>query len=84
MATSKDITIGPTAVLSLLVSQVLAGNVNKRDDGSDIYPPVIFAACLAFVMGFYQIIVGFFQLGIIFNFIPATVISGFTTGAAIT
>ncbi|KAI9004768.1 sulfate transporter family-domain-containing protein [Gaertneriomyces semiglobifer] len=82
-ATTKDATIGPTAVLSLFTSQVLA-SANKHDDGTDKYPPVLFAITLAFFTGVYELIVGLLRVGHIVDFIPGTVISGFTTGAATT
>ncbi|KAI8814645.1 sulfate transporter family-domain-containing protein [Cladochytrium replicatum] len=81
-ATAKDATIGPTAVLSLMTSQLLA-SANK-ENGQDVYPPVTFAVTVAFIMGCMQAIIGFLRLGFIVDFIPATVINGFTTGAATT
>ncbi|KAJ3129002.1 hypothetical protein HK098_002853 [Nowakowskiella sp. JEL0407] len=81
-ATSKDATIGPTAVLSLLVSQLLV-SANTDANGNDIYPKTMFAITLAFMTGIYQLAIGFLRIGFIANFIPSTVIQGFTTGAAI-
>ncbi|KAJ3089879.1 hypothetical protein HK102_005265 [Quaeritorhiza haematococci] len=82
-STGKDATIGPTAVLSLLTSQVLA-TANKDGNGKDVYPPVVFAVSLAFIAGVYELVLGLLRLGILVEFIPSTVISGFTTGAATT
>ncbi|KAJ1561971.1 hypothetical protein HK096_002640 [Nowakowskiella sp. JEL0078] len=82
-ATSKDATIGPTAVLSLLTSQLLV-SANTDSAGNDIYPKATFAITLTFFAGIYQLIIGFFRIGFLANFIPATVIDGFTTGACIT
>ncbi|KAJ1557957.1 hypothetical protein HK096_004371 [Nowakowskiella sp. JEL0078] len=82
-ATSKDATLGPTAVLSLLTSQLLV-SANTDANGKDIYEKTTFAITLAFLTGIYQLFIGFFRIGFLANFIPATVIDGFTTGAAIT
>ncbi|KAJ1532815.1 hypothetical protein HK096_006100 [Nowakowskiella sp. JEL0078] len=82
-ATSKDATLGPTAVLSLLTSQLLI-SANTDKNGNDIYPKTMFVITLAFLTGIYQVFIGFFRLGFLANFIPATVTDGFTTGAAVT
>ncbi|KNC99588.1 sulfate permease [Spizellomyces punctatus DAOM BR117] len=77
-ATSKDVTIGATAVLSQLTGQVLATyNADKSMD------PVTFAIAVSFLTGLIQLALGLFRLGIIVDFIPAPVIAGFTTGAGI-
>ncbi|KAJ3121440.1 hypothetical protein HK098_003668 [Nowakowskiella sp. JEL0407] len=82
-ATSKDATLGPTAVLSLLTSQLLA-SANTDANGADIFPKTTFAISLAFMTGVYQLIIGFLRIGFLANYIPSTVIQGFTTGAAVT
>lgn len=81
-ATSKDVTIGPTAVLSLFTSQAIA-TFNFDASGNQIYDPVTFAVALALMSGIYLFFIGLFRLGLIVDFIPSTVISGFTTGSAI-
>ncbi|KAJ3274156.1 Sulfate permease 2 [Terramyces sp. JEL0728] len=76
-ATSKDVTIGPTAVLSQLSGQLLAANAKGL--GMDI---VSYSLSLAVITGIYQLIVGLLRLGIIVDLIPIPVIAGFTSGAA--
>ncbi|KAJ3124274.1 hypothetical protein HK098_001284 [Nowakowskiella sp. JEL0407] len=83
LATAKDLTIGPTAVLSLLTSQILA-SANKDAKGNNIFPPTEFALTLAFVTGIYQLVIGIFRIGFLADLIPNSVISGFTSGAVIT
>ncbi|KAJ3040229.1 hypothetical protein HDV00_011327 [Rhizophlyctis rosea] len=82
-ATAKDVTIGPTAVLSLFTSQVLV-NANRDASGNNIFPPVQFAIGAAFFAGIYELAIGLLRLGIVVDFIPSSVIAGFTTGAATT
>ncbi|KAJ3050513.1 hypothetical protein HK097_008532 [Rhizophlyctis rosea] len=82
-ATAKDVTIGPTAVLSLFTSQVLA-HANKDAAGNNIFPPVQFAIGAAFFAGIYELLIGLLRLGIVVDFIPSSVITGFTSGAATT
>ncbi|KAJ3274157.1 Sulfate permease 2 [Terramyces sp. JEL0728] len=77
-ATSKDVTIGPTAVLSQLSGQLLAANAKGL--GIDI---VSYSVSLAFITGVYQLAIGFLRLGIVVDLIPIPVIAGFTSGAAI-
>ena len=78
-STSKDVTIGPTAVLSQLCGQVLL-SYNTGDNRID---PVVFLVCVAFVSGLMEVAIGLLNFGIIVDFIPVSVIVGFTTGAAI-
>ncbi|KAJ3078041.1 hypothetical protein HK102_004783 [Quaeritorhiza haematococci] len=82
-STGKDATIGPSTVLSLLTSQVLA-SANKDANGQNYFEPVVFAISLAFMTGVYELTLGLLRLGIVVDFIPPTVITGFTTGAAVT
>ncbi|KAI8893259.1 sulfate transporter family-domain-containing protein [Globomyces pollinis-pini] len=77
-ATSKDVTIGATAVMSQLSGQLMATyNVNTG------LSPVVFSVSLAFFAGLVETFIGLFQLGIIVDLIPTPVIAGFTTGAGV-
>ncbi|KAJ3075502.1 hypothetical protein HDU99_001521, partial [Rhizoclosmatium hyalinum] len=78
-ATSKDVTIGPTAVLSLLVGQYFASYLPGTKYGSN--EQITFAITLAFWTGIFQTAVGLFRLGLVVDFVPIPVIAGFTTGA---
>lgn len=70
--TSKDITIGPTAILSLLVSTY------SIQHGCDM------AILLSFCVGFILLTMGVFQLGFLVRFVSVPVISAFTSASAIT
>ncbi|KAJ3064580.1 hypothetical protein HDU98_012026 [Podochytrium sp. JEL0797] len=78
-ATSKDVTIGPTAVLSLLVGQTIANNWPTATPAQ----AVTFAITLSFWTGLIQLFVGLFRLGLVVDFVPVAVIAGFTSGAAV-
>lgn len=69
--TSKDVTLGPTAIMSLLV------HTYGHED------PVQ-AVLLTFLAGMIQLGMGLLRLGFIMRFISVPVISGFTSAAAIT
>ncbi|PRP84558.1 sulfate permease [Planoprotostelium fungivorum] len=73
--TSKDINLGPTAVLSLITGQIVANN-------STISAATI-ATAAAFFSGLIALGLGVFRLGILLDFFPAPVLAGYTTGAAI-
>ncbi|KAI8879841.1 sulfate permease [Backusella circina FSU 941] len=77
--TSKDISIGPTAVMSLLVGQTVA----KVTMSSEYTAPQV-AVILALFGGFITLLMGFIRLGILIDFIPAPAIAGFMTGSSIT
>jgi sodium-independent sulfate anion transporter 11 len=76
-ATSKDVTIGSTAVLSTLTGQLLA---TYNVDGIN---PVTYATALAFLAGIIEAAIGLLRLGIIVDLISVPVVVGFTTGAAL-
>lgn len=70
--TSKDITIGPTAILSLMVSTY---NIPHCGD---------MAVLLSFCIGIILLLMGIFRLGFLVRFVSVPVISAFTSAAAIT
>ncbi|KAL2918899.1 Sulfate permease 2 [Polyrhizophydium stewartii] len=78
-ATSKDVTIGATAVLSLVTGQLLSTYNSDKSIN-----PVVFASGVAFLTGVFETIIGLLRLGIVVDFIPVPVIIGFTTGSGIT
>lgn len=78
-ATSKDITIGPVAVMSTLVGQVV---IKVRSEHPEIEPHVV-ASALAIISGAIITFIGLVRCGWIVDFIPLTAISAFMTGSAI-
>ncbi|BGP31228.1 Sulfate permease 2 [Rhodotorula toruloides] len=80
-ATSKDVTIGPVAVMSLQVSKVIK-HVQAKPDGANI-PANVIATALALICGIIVTGLGLLRLGWIVEFISAPAISGFMTGSAI-
>ncbi len=76
--TSKDISIGTTAVLSLGVGQALYRiDPNATDE-------LACASVLAFASSIAYFLLGFLRLGFLLEFVPTPVIAGFTTGGAVT
>ncbi|KAL0893399.1 hypothetical protein ABMA27_014986 [Loxostege sticticalis] len=66
----KDVTVGPTAILSALLAKHVARSVD-------------FAYLAAFLSGCCVLLLGVLQLGFLLDFISKPVISGFTTAAAL-
>nr|CAG8505355.1 8490_t:CDS:2 [Entrophospora candida] len=85
-STSKDITIGPTAVMSLLMGQNLASiQASHTDPANPAAPIVTLAVAFAFMSGIISLIIGLLRFGkILVDYISAPVIAGFTTGSALT
>ncbi|WYZ45019.1 hypothetical protein EsH8_VIII_000335 [Colletotrichum jinshuiense] len=79
--TSKDIAIGATAVVSLLVGKVSA-KVLEEHPGE--FQPEEISKTLAFLAGAVLLVFGLLRLDWIIEFIPHVAISAFVTGAAIT
>ncbi|KAF3790965.1 putative sulfate transporter 4-2 [Nymphaea thermarum] len=75
---SRQLAIGPVALVSLLVSNVLA---DIADSSSELYTEL--AILLALMVGVLECIMGLLRLGWIIRFISHSVISGFTTASAI-
>ncbi|CAK8692818.1 unnamed protein product [Clavelina lepadiformis] len=71
LGTSKDVTLGPTAIMSLLVHEY--GNKDP-----------IQAVLLTLLGGCIQLAMGIFRLGFIMRYLSVPVVSGFTSAAAIT
>ncbi|KAF2728912.1 sulfate permease-like protein [Polyplosphaeria fusca] len=79
-ATSKDITIGPVAVLSTVTGTVVSKAAEKL--GPDV-PPDIIASSLAIIAGSIVLFLGLARLGWIVELITLSAISAFMTGSAI-
>jgi len=76
--TSRQLAVGPVALISLLVNTGVG-----QLAGSD---PALFlslAILLALMVGLMQLSMGAMRLGFLVNFLSHPVISGFTTGAAL-
>lgn len=78
MGTSRQLSIGPVAVSGLLV---LAGVSQLAEPLSNAY--VQLAVLTSLLVGVFQLLMGVFRLGIIFNFLSQPVISGFSSAAAV-
>ncbi|CAF1411139.1 unnamed protein product [Adineta steineri] len=78
-ATSKDVSIGPVAVLSALTGTVL-------DDIHKMYPELelhVIASALAVLSGCVVCLLGILRLGFIVDFIPLPSLAAFMTGSAL-
>jgi len=80
-ATSKDMTIGPTAVVSLILGQIIAELLELPGMH---FTAIQLASALSLFSGMFSLIFGILRLGFIVDFIPSPVIAGFMTGSAIT
>lgn len=76
--TSRQLAVGPVAMVSLLTA---AGIGALNPDTPDDY--LMYALTLAFLVGLIQFGLGLFKFGFIVNFLSHPVINGFTSAAAI-
>ncbi len=67
----KDVTVGPTAIMSLLTAQYASKNP-------------AFVILLTFLSGLIILALGILRLGFVIDFISVPVTAGFTSAAAIT
>jgi len=94
--TSRQLAVGPTALISILTNAALDGLLTDEDcpeyaNGNngdqtigEVCPDAYanLAIMLAFTVGLFQICAAILQLGFIVNFLGHPVISGFTSAAA--
>ncbi|KAM0296275.1 hypothetical protein ACHAPM_010267 [Fusarium culmorum] len=78
--TSKDISIGPVAVLSTVVGNVVH---DIQNSGQEI-PAHVIASALSISAGFVVLVIGLLRCGWIVDLISITSLSAFMTGSAIT
>nr|XP_046261964.1 sodium-independent sulfate anion transporter [Scatophagus argus] len=71
LGTSKDVTLGPTAIMSLLCFSVVGGQPHR-------------AVLLSLLCGLIQAAMALLRLGFLLDFISFPVIKGFTCAAAVT
>ncbi|WP_096200539.1 SulP family inorganic anion transporter [Bacillus sp. FJAT-45350] len=76
--TSRQLAVGPVAMVSLLV---LAGVSTIAEPGTDEYISLVLLLML--MIGLIQFLMGALRLGFLVNFLSHAVISGFTSAAAI-
>ncbi|VAH87811.1 unnamed protein product [Triticum turgidum subsp. durum] len=81
MGSSRDIAIGPVAVVSLLLGTLLQEEIDPVKNPYE-YSRLAFTA--TFFAGITQAMLGFFRLGFIIEFLSHAAIVGFMAGAAIT
>lgn len=81
MGSSRDIAIGPVAVVSLLLGTLLQNELDP-DKQKHEYQRLAFTA--TFFAGVTQFTLGFFRLGFLIEFLSHAAIVGFMGGAAVT
>ncbi|KAL7157198.1 hypothetical protein ABFS83_02G061300 [Erythranthe nasuta] len=81
MGSSRDIAIGPVAVVSLLLGTLLQSEIDHTTHKHE-YQRLAFTA--TFFAGITQFVLGFFRLGFLIDFLSHASIVGFMAGAAIT
>ena len=75
--TSRQLSVGPVALVSLLV---LTGVAKFAEPGSAEF--IQLSITVALIAGIIQMLLGLFRLGFLVNFLSHPVISGFTSAAA--
>ncbi|XP_035209701.1 solute carrier family 26 member 6-like, partial [Stegodyphus dumicola] len=98
LGTSRHISIGTFAVMSLMMSSAMYGtdaivdrnttsadsNISTSLENAETWPPthLEIATSVAMAVGFWQLFMGVFQLGSLTVVLSDQLVSGFTTGAA--
>ncbi|KAI1468898.1 sulfate permease [Daldinia caldariorum] len=80
-ATSKDITIGPVAVVSTVTGSVVAKATKEYPQYEDT--PWVIASALALISGAIVLFIGLIRCGWIVELIPLVSLAAFMTGSAI-
>ena len=77
MGSSRQLSTGPVAIVSLLTAAALGDLVTDPDSYA------VYAALLALIVGLFQFMLGILRIGFVTNFISHPVVNGFTNAAAI-
>jgi len=77
MGSSRQLSTGPVAIVSLLTAAALGDLVTDPDSYA------VYAALLALIVGLFQFMLGILRMGFVTNFISHPVVNGFTNAAAI-
>ncbi|XP_073694169.1 solute carrier family 26 member 3, tandem duplicate 2 [Garra rufa] len=92
LGTSRHISVGSFPVLSLMVGTAVnrlvpdnstAANITAFEGLSEDEKKILVSASLTFLVGLFQLGMGLLQAGFIVKYLSDTLISGFTTAAAI-
>ena len=75
---SRQLATGPVAIVSLMTSASLEPLATMGSPGY-----IAYAILLALMVGFFQLALGLFRLGLVVNFLSHPVVNGFTNAAAI-
>jgi SulP family sulfate permease len=78
LGSSRVLAVGPVAIVSLIVASGIAPLAN-----GDITTAIVLALTMALMVGIVQIVMGFFRVGFLVNFLSHPVLVGFTAAAAI-
>ncbi|KAK3301451.1 sulfate transporter family-domain-containing protein [Chaetomium fimeti] len=79
MGTTKDLSTGPTSLISLLTAEIIE---SLREEGEWTAPQI--ASAVATMMGIYGLAIGLLKLGFLLEFISLPVLSGFISAVAVT
>lgn len=77
MGTSRHLSVGPAALVSLLVAAAVSPFAESPEDF------IVLSIILGVMSGFIQLIFGLFKLGFLVNLVSNPVLSGFVSAAAI-
>ncbi|KAG7236845.1 hypothetical protein INR49_000223 [Caranx melampygus] len=92
LGTSRHISVGSFPVLSLMVGAVVnrlvpeegaPANITGFEDLTPEQQRVLVASSVTFLMGIFQLAMGLLQVGFIVVYLSDTLVSGFTTAAAV-
>uniref|UniRef100_A0A3Q3NM99 Chloride anion exchanger-like n=1 Tax=Mastacembelus armatus TaxID=205130 RepID=A0A3Q3NM99_9TELE len=92
LGTSRHISIGAFPVLSLMIGAVVnrlvpqdgpPANITGFEGLSQEHQRVLVASSVTFLMGLFQLAMGVLQVGFVVVYLSDTLVSGFTTAAAV-
>jgi len=81
LGTSRQLSIGPSAMVSLILMSELESLGVKIDQDPELY--IMYSLMITFFTGLTQLLMGVLRLGFLVNFLSMPVIHGFSSAAAI-
>uniref|UniRef100_A0A6Q2YNG4 STAS domain-containing protein n=1 Tax=Esox lucius TaxID=8010 RepID=A0A6Q2YNG4_ESOLU len=82
LGTSRHISVGPFPVTCLMVGSVVLTLVNTVDVEAMEAQRIMVASSMTLLVGVFQVVMGFLQVGFLVRYLSDPLVGGFTTAAA--
>ncbi|KAI9592971.1 sulfate anion transporter [Syncephalis fuscata] len=83
LGTSRQLSMGPEALVAMLVGTAMSEDASDDDDPSTMLNPAELATILAVLVGFFNLILGLFRLGFLDSVLSRIMLHGFIAAVGV-